>query len=204
MVSAPGSLREDQRRLTRDRIVDAACRVFEDVGYGAASISDITRVGRVNRATFYLHFPDKESVFVAAFARRTGEVAPYWAGLGRALARGGGAPIRDWLDRAMGWWDESAAFQPAIRESQSLDPRFAVERRAALDELAAALTPQHLARFPPREHDRVRRKIVLLMLQLDVAWYQWHVTGTYAVDRDELLDTLCALWCSTLALPPTS
>ena len=184
--------------MTRRRLVDAACTVFEDVGYGAASVTDIARVGRVNRATFYLHFPDKESIFAAAFEHRTGEVAPYWAGLGRALEQGTPGAVREWLDQAMGWWDASATFQPVIQESQAIDPRFAVARRAALSELAATL---ELVRFPAEQHDRVRQKIVLLMLQLDVAWYQWHVNGTYAIDRAELLDTLCALWCSTLGFP---
>lgn len=141
---------------------------------------------------------DKESIFTAAFERRTGEVAPYWAGLGRALEQGTPDAVREWLDRAMGWWDASATFQRVIRESLAIDLRFAMARRTALADLAATL---ELARFPAERHDRVRQKIVLLMLQLDVAWYQWHVNGTYAIDRDELLDTLCALWCSTLGFP---
>ncbi len=76
--------------------------------------------------------------------------------------------------------------------------RFAKARRTALADLAATLG---LAQFPVEQHDRVRRKIVLLMLQLDAAWYQWRVNGTYAIDRDEFLDTLGVLWSTTLGLP---
>jgi AcrR family transcriptional regulator len=49
---------------TRQRLVEAAERVFGEKGYEAASISDITRTAEVALGTFYVYFPDKKALFV--------------------------------------------------------------------------------------------------------------------------------------------
>ena len=49
---------------TRQKLVDAAERIFGDVGYEAASISDITREAGVALGTFYVYFADKKGLFV--------------------------------------------------------------------------------------------------------------------------------------------
>jgi AcrR family transcriptional regulator len=71
-------LREEQKALTRARIVDAAKSVFEEHGYGAASIGTITDVAGINRATFYLHFPDKFAVFREVVAHDRLHTDEYW------------------------------------------------------------------------------------------------------------------------------
>jgi len=48
---------------TRQRLLDAAERVFGARGYHAASIVDITREAGVAMGTFYIYFPDKKAVF---------------------------------------------------------------------------------------------------------------------------------------------
>jgi len=49
---------------TRDKLLKAAEAVFGDKGYERASIADITRKGGVALGTFYVYFPDKQSIFV--------------------------------------------------------------------------------------------------------------------------------------------
>jgi len=56
------SLRDEQKRFTRQRLIDAAKEVFADVGYAAATIEDITRAAGASRATFYLHFKSKATI----------------------------------------------------------------------------------------------------------------------------------------------
>jgi AcrR family transcriptional regulator len=51
-------------RLSRQRIVDAAEKVFGEKGYFSASISDITREAGVALGTFYVYFESKHEVFV--------------------------------------------------------------------------------------------------------------------------------------------
>lgn len=50
-------------RRSRQKLVDAARRVFERVGYFDATIDDIITEAGVARGSFYTYFPDKLSVF---------------------------------------------------------------------------------------------------------------------------------------------
>ncbi|MBJ6760561.1 TetR/AcrR family transcriptional regulator [Myxococcaceae bacterium JPH2] len=49
---------------TRQKLLKAAESVFGEKGYERASIADITRKGGVALGTFYVYFPDKQSIFV--------------------------------------------------------------------------------------------------------------------------------------------
>lgn len=49
---------------TRQRLLRAAETVFGEKGYEHASIADITREAEVALGTFYVYFPDKQSIFV--------------------------------------------------------------------------------------------------------------------------------------------
>jgi AcrR family transcriptional regulator len=48
---------------TRQRLVDAAERVFGDLGYSDASIVKITEAAGVGQGTFYLYFSSKHEIF---------------------------------------------------------------------------------------------------------------------------------------------
>jgi AcrR family transcriptional regulator len=56
-------------RSQRERLLDAAIRVAAEKGYGAMTLSDLTREASVSRTTFYELFDDKEGCFLAAYDR---------------------------------------------------------------------------------------------------------------------------------------
>ncbi|GLQ07630.1 TetR/AcrR family transcriptional regulator [Sneathiella chinensis] len=52
---------------TRQRLVAAAAGLFQEKGYAATGLSDITRAGEVPKGSVYFHFPGgKEDIAVAA------------------------------------------------------------------------------------------------------------------------------------------
>lgn len=63
--------RRDQGPLTgrgarrKEALLDAARRVFEDIGFIDARVSDIAKEARVAHGTFYTYFDTKEAVFKA-------------------------------------------------------------------------------------------------------------------------------------------
>lgn len=59
------SLREQQKELTRERLIKAAVEVFDEKGYQSSTIEDITNRANVSRTTFYLHFNTKSEVAIA-------------------------------------------------------------------------------------------------------------------------------------------
>jgi AcrR family transcriptional regulator len=55
--------RTERGRRSRQRLLDAAERVFAEKGYFAASISDITREAGAAQGTFYVYYKSKRDVF---------------------------------------------------------------------------------------------------------------------------------------------
>ena len=55
---------------TKDRLLDAAERLFADKGYSATSLRDITQKAEVNLAAVNYHFGTKEALLSAALERR--------------------------------------------------------------------------------------------------------------------------------------
>lgn len=54
-----------RRKVSNKKLLEAAGRLFVDNGYDATRPQDIARAAGVANGTFYLHFQDKEAVFLA-------------------------------------------------------------------------------------------------------------------------------------------
>jgi AcrR family transcriptional regulator len=54
---------------TRDRIIDAAIKLFSESGYGATAVRDIATQARVRVSTLYHYFRSKEMIYAEAQAR---------------------------------------------------------------------------------------------------------------------------------------
>lgn len=60
------AVREEHDRADAERyreLLAAARSAFEDLGYGATTVAEITRRAGASRATFYVYFASKEQVF---------------------------------------------------------------------------------------------------------------------------------------------
>ncbi|MEU7893173.1 helix-turn-helix domain-containing protein [Nonomuraea sp. NPDC049152] len=81
-------LRERKKRRTRQALIEAAVRLFEDKGYENVTVAEIAEAAEVSTRTFFLHFQAKEDVLFAnadvridlalrvIAERRPGEVFP--------------------------------------------------------------------------------------------------------------------------------
>lgn len=56
---------QTRSRNTRERILDAAYRLFSQQGYDAASVAEICSAAGVSKGAFYHHFLSKQAVFLA-------------------------------------------------------------------------------------------------------------------------------------------
>ena len=59
------SIREAQKELTRERLLDAAQTAFAENGYINVTIDDIVQRASAARGTFYLYFDTKAEIFQA-------------------------------------------------------------------------------------------------------------------------------------------
>ncbi len=77
---------------TRDRLLDAALRLFHEKGYGSTSIADILQAAGANAGSLYHFFPTKQDLLLAVLERyRIGIgpmlLEPAWEGVADPLER---------------------------------------------------------------------------------------------------------------------
>jgi AcrR family transcriptional regulator len=77
--SVPDLTRAERRKLeTRERLLDAALRLFMKSGYPAVSTADIAAAADAGAGTFYLHFEDKPAILRALGERAVAEIIGTW------------------------------------------------------------------------------------------------------------------------------
>jgi AcrR family transcriptional regulator len=86
---------------TRDRIMDAAERLFGDHGFDAVSTRDIAAAAKVNLGLLQYHFKGKEPLFEAVVARRANVVGERRRQLLAAVVASGSPDIEEVLDAFM-------------------------------------------------------------------------------------------------------
>lgn len=146
--------RAEQQAETRRRIVEAAVDLHGTVGPANTTVSMVAERAGVQRHTFYAHFPDERSLFLACsglvFERDPLPDADPW----RAIAdrterrRSGLAAIYAWYERnaaVTGCVIRDAEQLPIVREVQAM--RVGPAMAAYHEVLAADLKPRQRAMF---------------------------------------------------------
>ncbi|MGM9471782.1 TetR/AcrR family transcriptional regulator [Pseudarthrobacter sp. YS3] len=124
------SLREAQKKLTRDVIVERALALFTEKGYAATTIDEIAAAAGTTRVTFYAYYPSRSDLMKDFMARVN-------AVLDRADGPDSGSTAADLVDvvRAgelsgiLAWLESRAALWPVFRPYLDvLDEAAAVDR----------------------------------------------------------------------------
>jgi AcrR family transcriptional regulator len=195
-ASAGESLREAQKRLTRERLVDAAFEAFRDRGYAAVTAQHIAAAAGASRATFYLHFPSKAEVVIALLERIEPTVVDAYHRLDE-LPAPSLESVREWLYRNVAWWERDRLRFEAFEQALAIEPKVAARWFESVRRAADAM-PGHLAAFEEGpERDRERLRLVTLITQLERTMYFTAVRQA-PHDRDQLVDVLAEQWWHVL------
>jgi AcrR family transcriptional regulator len=136
------------------RLLEGMAEAITEKGYAATTIADVVRRARVSKRTFYEHFPDKESAFLALYSEASDEMLGIIAG---ALV--GDAPWRERVDAGVRAYFAELAAHPALTrtflvEIQAAGPRALALRRDVLRRFADGL--RAIAEAVRREDPGVR------------------------------------------------
>ena len=187
-----GGLREAQRQLTRERLVDAAIALFGRRGFRAVTIEQIAAEAGANRATFYLHFRNKEDVANAIGDRLVPNIQATFTALD-ALRDPTVADVRAWLSAGMSEQTEERRNLLAVAtEANVADPDLADDYLRFIDMFIDAM-PHYLARFSDAERPAARVRMLMQIVQFERLSYVMVVQRASA-PLDPLLDALSESW----------
>jgi AcrR family transcriptional regulator len=197
LMSKGLTLRDEQKRLTRRRLIEGALAAFERKGYAATTIDDIVAEANASRATFYLHFKSKSDV-VLVMARTLGT---RWRELYRELTSGerlSRKELYDWLDAMAGHYQTNRATVAALDQAAAVEPEVASVRLANQQE-SLGVVAESIRRWYGSDEEDARIRAALLLAQMDRFFDLWIVYGL-EFDRVRAIGTLTDLWFSALGL----
>lgn len=84
MQAQRSSLRDEQRALTRRRLLDAAATVFAKRGFDGASVEEIARQAGASTGALYSNFAGKEDLFLALFEETVADDIAQYAELAQS------------------------------------------------------------------------------------------------------------------------
>lgn len=194
------SLREAQKQLTRDMIVERALKLFTEKGYAATTIDEIAAAAGTTRVTFYAYYPSRSDL-MRDFMARVNAVLDRADGPDKAstavelvdVVREGKLP------GILGWLESRAALWPVFRPYLDvLDEAAAVDRevRTLVDgwheEVISDIVRgmQLAGRFPEETH-HIRG--TLAFTQLDYVATLW-TRRKLEPNRDHALEVLADSW----------
>jgi len=178
-----------QGRKTRQRLADAALRVFAARGYHQARVDDIVRAARTSHGTFYLYFANKEDLLQQLAA----DCAAALEALAGAVPdigpdADGEAALRTYLESFVDTYGRYGVVIRAWMERQVTDrtvDRLGVQ---AFTHIAQALAQRLAAVGAPHDPETV----AALMAMLERTTYAM-TSRDLALDRAGALDTLAAV-----------
>ena len=197
------SLREEQKRLTRERLLDAAVQVFGEKSFVNATMEDIASAAGVARVTLYAHFPGKAEVINGLADRVYQAMGEVFTGLAE-LPRWDRSAVRAWLDEAGRRWREIAALvqvahlagAAAAQAQNAGDAGQAPGRYRSANEHYAELLLGDGRRWRSVPAEEAHQRVLMVVLQTEsflTTWIPAGVTFRTADPLDLLADSLCHL-----------
>lgn len=148
--------RAEQQRKTRERIVDAAMALHEEVGPAETTISALAERAGVQRLTVYRHFPDERDILKACSSKWFGLHQP--PDISKIAATGPIERTRSILSALYGYYERTqdmwASLYRDLGRMRDLEAPM-----AAFDEYLASVRDEVLAAWKPRRSRRLRASI---------------------------------------------
>lgn len=188
------SLRQDLKRFTRERLVQAAMDCFTQEGYRATTVERIVELAGTTTPTFYRHFSSKSDLLKPLRQHLTIEVRKSLEPLNKISLDL--ASVRDWLDIYMEMWQRMHRLCTAYWEACEIDDEFAADTIPSALVSVNNLT-ELLDRFDPSVRESVSLRLALLVPVLDRVMKTVSALEDSGL-RERLLDEFAVLFLSSI------
>ncbi|BCT77361.1 hypothetical protein SCMU_32030 [Sinomonas cyclohexanicum] len=194
------SLREAQKQLTRDTIVERALELFVEKGYAATTIDEIAAAAGTTRVTFYAYYPSRTDLmrdFMArvnlllerAFGPGDASTAPELVDVVREGELGG---ILAWLESRAALWPVFRPYLDVLDEAAAVDHEVRAMVEEWHEEVISDIVKgmEQASRFS-EETRHIRG--TLAFTQLDFVATLW-TRRKYEPNREHALEVLADSW----------
>ncbi len=168
------------------RLLDAAGRVFADVGYQMANVDLIVTTAGVARGTFYRYFDDKLQLMNALAHECAATMGPALAELAVVGSEPDPPALRRWLHNFLLLQQQYSGVLRAWAEGTPDTPAVMACNRVVVTELAATVR----ALFGPKRPFTLDRRAAGMMMSILLEHFPNEAKGTaYQPNPDELVET---------------
>lgn len=190
------SLRELQKQLTRERLIEAGAEEFRNRGYNETTAENIASAAGASRATFYVYFRSKAEVVAELMRRGAAEVLAAYRQLDE-IESPDLESIVSWLEDTFSLWREKAKDFATMEQALANDDVVTDTWISVLGN-SYQVMPRTFSRFTdPDEHERARLHLLTLQMALDRMMY-FAVIRERPVDMVMLREVLAAQWLDFL------
>ena len=192
------SLRQDFRRLTRERLESAALALFRKQGFRATTIQQIAKAAGTTHTTFYQHFKGKSDLARVLLDHAEPEIEAACRRLD-AIANPTWRDLRGWVNDYAATWLRIHEVLEAFYEASVSDPEVAAGIIPSVYELTGMMTGL-LNRFEAGEpRKRAHSKLVMLILLLERALFLVHSQKLEPASSSMLDDFTDMFWDTLFA-----
>ena len=192
------TLRDAQKRMTRELLLDNGLALFAEKGFLATTIEDIAGAAGTTRTTFYLHFASKSELLAELLRRIANEVIDAdETKLEDCVASGDPAALHGWLDRNFSNWDKLRPYLMPAYEAAPSDPEIHAVMVGWFEETIASMH-RGLDRADRFAADDRRARCVLAFGQFEYTAHRYFSLG-WRTPRAAMLRNMTDSWAHLLA-----
>jgi AcrR family transcriptional regulator len=186
------SLRDVQKEITRERLIEAAAEEFRTRGFNETTAENIARSAGASRATFYVYFRTKAEIVAELMKRSQSDVMEAYRRLDE-LVDPDVASILNWLDETIMLWRERSSDFTTMEQALANDDLVTETWMTILGDTYKVM-PKTFARYTdPTEHERARLHLLTLQMALDRTMFFTVLRGR-PLDMDLLKNVLAMQW----------
>jgi len=192
-VEKPRTLRAEQRAYTQRRLTEAGLQVFHEHGYTQASIDQVVTAAGASRATFYLHFKSKAQLMERVITARQSDLMGTYDRFAEIHSR---SQLREWLSDVLAFASaDRGRYINVLSQAALAEKSIARMQDKIFDDYTDAIMAGRS--LSPRQEERARVRVRLLILQLERLIFMWLVRG-WNPEHEELVDALTDSWVGML------